>query len=196
MRYPLVDGQGNFGSIDGDDAAAMRYTEARLTPIAVEMLADLEKETVDFMPNYDGTLQEPKVLPGKFPNLLCNGTSGIAVGMATSIPPHNLREIAKAIIRVIDKPETTNDDLIELVPGPDFPTGGIINGREGIRDAYRTGKGHISVRAKAQVEHHEERQGIDRRDGTSVSGQQGESAREDRRPGARQEDRRDLGPSG
>ena len=112
MRYPLVDGQGNFGSIDGDDAAAMRYTEARLTPIAVEMLLDLDKETVDFMPNYDSTLQEPKVLPGKFPNLMCNGTSGIAVGMATSIPPHNLREIAQAIVRVIDKPDTTNDDLL------------------------------------------------------------------------------------
>lgn len=153
MRYPLVDGQGNFGSIDGDDAAAMRYTEARLTPIAVEMLADLDKETVDFMPNYDSTLQEPKVLPGKFPNLMCNGTSGIAVGMATSIPPHNLREIAQAIVRVIDKPETTNDDLLSVVPGPDFPTGGIITGRDGIRDAYRTGRGHITVRAKAQVEH-------------------------------------------
>ncbi len=153
MRYPLVDGQGNFGSIDGDEAAAMRYTEARLTHIAVEMLADLEKETVDFMPNYDGTLQEPKVLPGKFPNLLCNGSSGIAVGMATSIPPHNLREIAEAIVRVIDDPECTNDDLIELIPGPDFPTGGIINGREGIRSAYRTGKGHIPLRARAVVEH-------------------------------------------
>lgn len=153
MRYPLVDGQGNFGSIDGDDAAAMRYTEARLTPVAVEMLADLEKETVDFMPNYDSTLQEPKVLPGKFPNLLCNGTSGIAVGMATSIPPHNLREIAQAILYVIDNEECTNADLIDLVPGPDFPTGGIINGREGIRQAYMTGKGHILVRAKALVEH-------------------------------------------
>ncbi|MBK7142475.1 MAG: DNA gyrase subunit A [bacterium] len=153
MRYPLVDGQGNFGSIDGDDAAAMRYTEARLTPIAVEMLLDLDKETVDFMPNYDSTLQEPKVLPGKFPNLMCNGTSGIAVGMATSIPPHNLREIAQAIVRVIDKPDTTNDDLLSIVPGPDFPTGGIIIGHDGIRDAYRTGRGHIQVRAKAQVEH-------------------------------------------
>ncbi|MEW6050288.1 MAG: DNA gyrase subunit A [Candidatus Zixiibacteriota bacterium] len=153
MRYPLVDGQGNFGSIDGDDAAAMRYTEARLTPVAVEMLADLEKETVDFMPNYDSTLTEPKVLPGKFPNLLCNGTSGIAVGMATSIPPHNLREIVQAIIHVIDNEECTNSDLIDLVPGPDFPTGGIINGREGIRQAYMTGKGHIPVRAKALVEH-------------------------------------------
>ncbi len=152
MRYPLVDGQGNFGSIDGDAAAAMRYTEARLTNIAVEMLADLEKETVDYMPNYDATRNEPKVLPGKFPNLLCNGTSGIAVGMATNIPPHNLREIAQAIVRVIEDPECTNEDLIELVPGPDFPTGGIINGRAGIHKAYTTGKGHISVRAKAVVE--------------------------------------------
>ncbi len=153
MRYPLVDGQGNFGSIDGDEAAAMRYTEARLTPIAMEMLLDLEKETVDFMDNYDGTLKEPIVLPGKFPNLLCNGTTGIAVGMATSIPPHNLREIAKAIITVIDDAECTNEDLIELVPGPDFPTGGIINGREGIRLAYTTGRGHVPVRAKVLIEH-------------------------------------------
>ncbi len=153
MRYPLVDGQGNFGSIDGDFAAAMRYTEARLTPIAMEMLADLDKETVDFMDNYDATRREPQVLPGKFPNLVCNGTSGIAVGMATNIPPHNLREVAEAIVRVIDDPECTNDDLMELVPGPDFPTGGIINGREGIRQAYRTGKGHIPVRAKAVAEH-------------------------------------------
>ncbi|MDD5427092.1 MAG: DNA gyrase subunit A [candidate division Zixibacteria bacterium] len=153
MRYPLIQGQGNFGSIDGDDAAAMRYTEARLTPIAMELLADLEKETVDFMPNYDGTLQEPKVLPGKFPNLICNGNAGIAVGMATNIPPHNLNEIARAVIMVIDEPECTNDDLISLVPGPDFPTGGIINGREGIREAYLTGKGHILLRAKVVTEH-------------------------------------------
>jgi DNA gyrase subunit A len=153
MRYPLVDGQGNFGSIDGDDAAAMRYTEARLTPIAMEMLLDLDKETVDFMDNYDATIQEPIVLPGKFPNLICNGTTGIAVGMATNIPPHNLVEIASAIERVIDDAECTNQDLIELVPGPDFPTGGIINGREGIRQAYETGKGHLAVRARAVVEH-------------------------------------------
>lgn len=152
MRYPLVDGQGNFGSIDGDGAAAMRYTEARLTPIAVEMLADLEKETVDFMPNYDGTLKEPVVLPGKFPNLICNGSSGIAVGMATNIPPHNLREVAEAIIRVIDNPECSNDELLEVIPGPDFPTGGIINGEEGIREAYRTGRGRILLRARAAVE--------------------------------------------
>ncbi len=148
MRYPLVDGQGNFGSVDGDGAAAMRYTEARLTPLAMEMLADLEKETVRFMPNYDGTLREPTVLPGKFPNLLCNGTTGIAVGMATSIPPHNLTEIGKAVTAVIDDPELSNADLIEIVPGPDFPTGGIINGRDGIRQAFETGRGSILVRAK------------------------------------------------
>ncbi len=153
MRYPLVDGQGNFGSIDGDEAAAMRYTEARLTPIAVEMLADLDKETVDFMPNYDGTLKEPMVLPGKFPNLICNGISGIAVGMATNIPPHNLSEVAAGIARLIDDPETTIEELIEDIPGPDFPTGGIINGRSGIRQAYATGRGHILVRAKVVQEH-------------------------------------------
>ncbi|MEA2031256.1 MAG: DNA gyrase subunit A [candidate division Zixibacteria bacterium] len=153
MRYPLVDGQGNFGSVDGDGAAAMRYTEARLTPIAVEILDDLKKETVNFVENYDGTRKEPTVLPGKFPNLLCNGTSGIAVGMATNIPPHNLNEISEAIIRVIENPECTNDDLIKLVPGPDFPTGGLINGRDGIYQAYTTGKGHIPVRARVAVEH-------------------------------------------
>ncbi|MFQ5499004.1 MAG: DNA gyrase subunit A [Candidatus Zixiibacteriota bacterium] len=152
MRYRLVDGQGNFGSIDGDGAAAMRYTEARLTPIAVEMLADIEKETVDFMPNYDGTLKEPRVLPGRFPNLICNGTTGIAVGMATSIPPHNLNEIGGAILRLIDEPDCAQEELIKLVPGPDFPTGGIINGREGIYQAYTTGKGHIPVRARVATE--------------------------------------------
>lgn len=152
MRYRLVDGQGNFGSIDGDGAAAMRYTEARLTPIAIEMLADIEKETVDFVANYDDTRQEPKLLPGKFPNLLCNGTTGIAVGMATNIPPHNLNEIAEAIIKVIDNPEYSDEDLLEVVSGPDFPTGGIINGRDGIRNAFTTGKGHILLRAKVLIE--------------------------------------------
>jgi len=152
MRYPLIEGQGNFGSVDGDGAAAMRYTEARLTPIAVEILADLEKETVGFIPNYDGTREEPTVLPGKFPNLMCNGTTGIAVGMATNMPPHNLGEVADAIVKVIDDPECTNADLNELIEGPDFPTGGIINGREGIRQAYETGRGHIPVRARAGVE--------------------------------------------
>ncbi len=152
MRYPLVDGQGNFGSIDGDGAAAMRYTEARLTPIAMEMLADLEKDTVDMMPNYDETRTEPRVLPGKFPNLLCNGTSGIAVGMATNMPPHNLGEIVDGLASLIDNPEITNDELIQYVPGPDFPTGGIISGRQGIIEAYRSGKGRLSVRAKAAIE--------------------------------------------
>ena len=152
MRYPLIDGQGNFGSIDGDGAAAMRYTEARLTPIAMELLADMEKDTVDMMPNYDETRQEPRVLPGKFPNLICNGTSGIAVGMATNIPPHNLGEVVDALATLIDNPEITNDELMEYVPGPDFPTGGIINGRSGIKEAYRTGRGRLMLRAKAAVE--------------------------------------------
>ena len=152
MRYPLVDGQGNFGSIDGDGAAAMRYTEARMTPIAMEMMADLEKETVDYMPNYDSTRKEPVVLPGRFPNLICNGTTGIAVGMATSIPPHNLTEVADAIMAVIDDPETDNKQLMQHVTGPDFPTGGIIYGREGIREAYRTGRGRVTVRARAVSE--------------------------------------------
>jgi DNA gyrase subunit A len=152
MRYPLVDGQGNFGSVDGDGAAAMRYTEARLTPIAMEMLADLEKETVDLMPNYDETRTEPKVLPGKFPNLICNGTSGIAVGMASNIPPHNLAEVVDGLTALIDDPEIEAEDLAEIIPGPDFPTGGIINGRSGIREAYKTGKGRLMVRAKAIVE--------------------------------------------
>jgi DNA gyrase subunit A len=152
MRYPLVDGQGNFGSIDGDAPAAMRYTEARLTALAVEMLNDLEKDTVDFRPNYDETREEPTVLPGVVPNLLINGATGIAVGMATEVPPHNLREICDAIILVIDKPETTGDDLLRVVTGPDFPTGGLIYGRQGIVDCYRTGRGLIKVRARVQVE--------------------------------------------
>ncbi len=152
MRYPLVDGQGNFGSVDGDGAAAMRYTEARMTPIAVEMMADLEKETVDYMENYDGTREEPKVLPGKFPTLICNGTTGIAVGMATSIPPHNLTEIANAIMAMIDDPDIDNEALMDHVSGPDFPTGGIIVGREGIRQAYTTGRGKLMVRARAVSE--------------------------------------------
>ncbi len=153
MRYPLINGQGNFGSIDGDGAAAMRYTEAKLTPIAVEILSDLEKETVNFIENYDATREEPVVLPGKFPNLICNGSTGIAVGMATNCPPHNLNEVTKAIVHLIDNPKATNAELMHFIPGPDFPTGGIINGREGIRKAYETGKGHLSVRARAAIEH-------------------------------------------
>ncbi len=152
MRYPLVDGQGNFGSIDGDAPAAMRYTEARLTAIAVEMLADLEKNTVEFRPNYDETREEPSVLPSVVPNLLVNGSSGIAVGMATELPPHNLTEICDAIVAVIDKPEMPDEDLLKIVKAPDFPTGGIIYGLQGIRDCYLTGRGLMKMRAKVQVE--------------------------------------------
>jgi DNA gyrase subunit A len=152
MRYPLVDGQGNFGSVDGDAPAAMRYTEARLTPLAVEMLADLEKNTVNYRSNYDETREEPEVLPGVVPNLLVNGASGIAVGMATEVPPHNLGEICDAIVRVIDTPELDDEALLKIVVGPDFPTGGIINGTRGIRECYLTGRGLIRVRARVQVE--------------------------------------------
>ncbi len=152
LRYPLVDGQGNFGSIDGDPPAAMRYTEARLTPLAMEMLRDLKKETVDFVPNYDETLSEPVVLPGKFPNLLCNGAAGIAVGMATNIPPHNLNEVAAAAQLFIDKPDVGVDELLKKIPGPDFPTGGIITGLEEIRRAYATGRGRIKLRGRVGVE--------------------------------------------
>jgi len=155
LRYPLVDGQGNFGSIDGDSAAAERYTEARLTRVAEDLMADIKKETVDFVPNYDETRQEPTVLPAKLPNLLMNGASGIAVGMATNIPPHNLRELVDGIIRVIDDPDVKGEDLIRIVTGPDFPTGGIIFGRSGIHDAYLTGRGRIIVRARANVETHQ-----------------------------------------
>lgn len=152
LRYPLVEGQGNFGSIDGDSAAAERYTEARLNQISEEMLRDLEKETVDFRPNYDETREEPTVLPSAFPNLLVNGASGIAVGMATNVPPHNLNEICDALIHLISEPEAGIDDLMRIVPGPDFPTGGIIMGRAGIRDCYITGRGLIMVRAKAEID--------------------------------------------
>ncbi len=152
MRYPLVDGQGNFGSIDGDAPAAMRYTEARLTALSMEMLADLEKNTVDFRPNYDETREEPTVLPSVVPNLLVNGCSGIAVGMATEVPPHNLREICDAIIAVIDTPEMNDDAFVKIVKGPDSPTGGIIYGLQGIADCYRTGRGIMKIRAKVQVE--------------------------------------------
>jgi DNA gyrase subunit A len=152
MRYPLVDGQGNFGSIDGDNPAAMRYTEVRLEKLANEVLADIEKETVDFQPNYDDSLREPSVMPAKFPNLLVNGSEGIAVGMATKIPPHNLTEILTATIAVINKPEITIDELIKIVPGPDFPTAGFIYGREEIHRAYREGRGIIQMRAKAAID--------------------------------------------
>ena len=151
MRVPLVDGHGNFGSIDGDSAAAMRYTEARLDKPAMELLRDLDKETVDFQPNYDESLQEPVVLPARFPNLLVNGSAGIAVGMATNIPPHNLGETIDAACLMIDNPDVTTEELMEVMPGPDFPTGGIIMGRKGIRDAYETGRGSITLRAKCEI---------------------------------------------
>ena len=152
MRYRLVDGQGNFGSVDNDPPAAMRYTEARLSRIAGEILADIEKDTVDFTPNFDGSLKEPMVLPARLPNLLLNGAAGIAVGMATNIPPHNLGELCDGVSHLIDNPEATIDDLIKLIPGPDFPTGGILEGREGISSAYTTGHGRMVVRAKAHIE--------------------------------------------
>jgi DNA gyrase subunit A len=153
MRYPLVDGQGNFGSIDGDSAAAMRYTEIRMKKISEEMMADLDKETVDWQPNYDDSLVEPSVLPTKIPNLLINGSSGIAVGMATNIPPHNLSEIMQGLLLLVDNPiSTTIDDLMKVIPGPDFPTAGAIHGTEGIRSAYHTGKGVLQIRAKIDVE--------------------------------------------
>ncbi len=152
MRYPLIDGQGNYGSVDGDPPAAMRYTEARLAKISEEILADLEKETVDFIPNFDQTREEPVVLPSRIPNLLVNGASGIAVGMATNIPPHNLGEIIDATVLLIEKPETTLKEIMKLVPGPDFPTAGYISGSEGIVSAYKTGRGSFTMRAKAAIE--------------------------------------------
>ncbi|MBL7092257.1 MAG: DNA topoisomerase 4 subunit A, partial [Candidatus Omnitrophica bacterium] len=152
LRYPLIDGQGNFGSVDGDAAAAMRYVEARLSPITEWMLRDLEKETVNFAPNFDESLTEPTVLPAVLPNLLVNGSSGIAVGMATNIPPHNLGEIIEGIKLVIDKPDCEIKDLMRLIKGPDFPTGGFICGREGIKQAYLSGRGRLKVRAKANIE--------------------------------------------
>ncbi|MDO5334533.1 MAG: DNA gyrase subunit A [Coriobacteriia bacterium] len=152
MRVPLVDGHGNFGSIDGDSAAAMRYTEARLDKAAMELLRDLDKETVDFTPNYDESLEEPAVLPARFPNLLVNGSNGIAVGMATNIPPHNLNETIDACCAMMDNPDITTEELMKILPGPDFPTGGIIMGRDGIRDAYETGHGSITIRSKTRIE--------------------------------------------
>ncbi|MEK6729571.1 MAG: DNA gyrase subunit A, partial [Planctomycetota bacterium] len=152
FRYPLVDGQGNFGSIDGDPPAAMRYTEARMTEVTMILMEDLEKNTVDYVPNYDDTRTEPVVLPSKFPNLLCNGCSGIAVGMATSIPPHNVNEICDGMLMIINNPDVTVDELMEVIKGPDFPTGALICGTAGIKEGYRTGRGTITVRARAHVE--------------------------------------------
>ncbi len=156
LRYPLVDGQGNFGSIDGDPPAAYRYTEARMKKIALEMLTDIRKDTVDFVPNFDDKGQEPSVLPARFPNLLVNGSSGIAVGMATEIPPHNLNEVIDGTIALMENPELDIDGLMEYIKGPDFPTGGIIMGKTGIRNAYRTGRGKIYVRAKAEIEEYKD----------------------------------------
>ena len=152
LRYPLVDGQGNFGSVDGDPPAAYRYTEARMKRISDEMLRDIDKETVDFQPNFDERKQEPVVLPSRIPNVLVNGSIGIAVGMATNIPPHNLTEVCNGIIHLIENPETDYAELMEFIPGPDFPTGGIIMGRSGIRSAYATGKGKITLRGRAEIE--------------------------------------------
>lgn len=152
LRYPLVHGQGNFGSVDGDPPAASRYTEAKLSKLGDELLSDLEKETVDFTPNYDDSLTEPSVLPAAFPNLLVNGSSGIAVGMATNMAPHNLREVTDAVAAYIDDPEIGPDGLMKYLPGPDFPTGGIIFGRRGIREAYLTGKGKLTVRGRFMIE--------------------------------------------
>jgi DNA gyrase subunit A len=155
LRYPLVDGQGNFGSVDGDPAAAYRYTESRLTRIALEMLADIDKNTVDFVPNFDDQREEPSVLPSRLPNLLVNGSSGIAVGMATNIPPHNLREVAGAIAALVKNPDLTTDDLLQYIKGPDFPTGAYIYGEAGIREAYETGRGRVVMRARVRIEENE-----------------------------------------
>ena len=152
LRYPLVDGQGNFGSIDGDSAAAQRYTEVRMTKIAEYLIKDIDKETVDFAPNYDGSLQIPSLLPAKIPNLIINGSSGIAVGMATNIPPHNLNEVVDACVRLIDEPDLEISDLIKIIPGPDFPSAGLIAGRKGIVSAYNTGRGVITLKSKVDIE--------------------------------------------
>ena len=152
IRYPLVEGQGNFGSVDGDGAAAMRYTEARMSKLTLHLIGEIDKDTVDFYPNFDETLLQPTVMPSRYPNLLVNGSNGIAVGMATNIPPHNLREVVDGCIHMIDHPDCTTEDLMQFIKGPDFPTGGIILGQSGIRAAYHTGRGRILVRAKTEIE--------------------------------------------
>ena len=192
MRVPLIDGQGNFGSVDGDPPAADRYTEVRLAKIAQYLLDDLDKETVDFKSNYDDRLQEPTVLPAKFPNLLVNGAGGIAVGMATNIPPHNLGEVIDACIAYLDNPAISIEELIEIVPGPDFPTGGMILGRMGIRSAYHKGRGSILMRGQGGDRDHPQgaRGAHHHRD--SLSGEQVDDDREDRRARAREEDRGHL----
>ena len=160
IREPLVDGHGNFGSVDGDSPAAQRYTEARLSPIAAEMLKDIDKDTVDFYPNFDETLMQPRVLPAKFPNLLVNGADGIAVGMATNIPPHNLVEVINGVQALIDNPDIDIDELIKIIPAPDYPTGGIVMGRTAVKHAYRTGRGGIVVRGRAEIVEEGNRQRI------------------------------------
>ena len=160
LRYPLVDGHGNFGSVDGDPAAAYRYTESKMAKLSVQMLRDIEKETVDFTPNYDERLKEPVVLPARFPQFLVNGSSGIAVGMATNVPPHNLKEVIDGVIALIDNPDITIEELMEYIKGPDFPTSGVIMGMSGIRSAYTTGRGKIIIRAKAEIEEDGNRQKI------------------------------------
>ena len=177
-RYLLVDGHGNFGSVDGDGAAAMRYTEARMSPFSLEMLRDIDKETVDFMPNFDEEEKEPVVLPSRFPNLLVNGSNGIAVGMATSIPPHNLGEVIDGAVKMIDDEDTTVEDLMKIIKGPDFPTGAVIMGRSGAQEAYRTGQGNF------------QRKIPDHRYRDTFPGQQGKTHRENRRACQGQEDRR------
>ena len=163
IREPLVDGQGNFGSVDGDPPAAMRYTEARLSKISAEMLRDIDKETVDWQGNFDETLEEPSVLPARFPNLLVNGSDGIAVGMATNIPPHNLGEVIDGVCALIDNPDITPDELMKYIPAPDFPTGGLIMGRANVRCAYRTGRGGVLMRAKTEIEEHQTAGGVRQR---------------------------------
>src|SRR5260221_14485634 len=152
LRYPLVDPQGNFGSIDGDPPAALRYTEARMSVFATEILADLDRDTVEWMPNYDQRTREPLVLPSKFPNFICNGGEGIAVGMTTKMPPHNLREVCDACNMLLDRPDATIEELMKIIPGPDFPTAGIILGTQGIRDAYTTGRGKVIMQAQVHIE--------------------------------------------
>ena len=174
MRYPLIDGQGNFGSVDGDPPAAMRYTEARLANIAEELLADIDLNTVDFSLNFDDSLNEPEVLPSRMPNLLVNGATGIAVGMATNLPPHNLGEICDAVCYVIDHPNCVTEDLMKLVPGPDFPTYGSIRGTQGIIDTYTTGRGRIVMEAKAEVEEIRRGAGWHSHHRTALPGQQGQ----------------------
>ena len=195
MRYTLIDGQGNFGSVDGDNPAAYRYTECRLQRIAGELLADIDKETVDFVPNYDGKEQEPAVLPSKIPNLLINGSTGIAVGMATNIPPHNLGEVVDACLKLLEQPQTDIDELMQIVPGPDFPTRGIIYGVAGVREGYRTRpRARGAARAHPHRGHGQGPAPGHRRGRAALPGQQGEPAVAHRRAGAREEargDRRD-----